>query len=40
MVYHILREQNADVYFSGLQDMWNLTDEWANFVLAYEVDLY
>ena len=39
-VYYILREQNADVYFSRLQYMWNLTDEWANFMLAYETDLY
>ena len=33
--YHLL-----GVYFSGLQYMWNLTDEWANFMLAYETDLY
>ena len=40
MVGYILREQNADVYFSRLQYMWELTDEWANFMLAYETDLF
>jgi len=39
-VYCILREQKADVYFSRLQCIWKLTDEWAKFALAYETDLY
>ena len=39
-VYYILREQNANVYFTRLQYMWNLTDESANFMLAYETNLY
>ena len=37
-VYCVLRKQNVDVYFSRLQCIWKLTDEWANFILAYETD--
>ena len=40
-VYGVLREQNADVCsFSRLQCIWKLTDEWANFMLAYETELH
>jgi len=39
MVYCVLRKQNVDVYFSRLQCVWKLT-EWANFMLAYETELY
>ena len=35
-----LARANADVYFCRLQCVWKLTEEWANFMLAYETDLY
>ena len=38
MVYWVLREQM--LMCSRLQCIWKLTEEWANFMLAYETDLY